>query len=57
MYEDDTVLYVHEKKKSDVATKLTDQMQKVSDWLSQNCLTLNTDKTVATCFTRGKFLL
>lgn len=57
MYADDAVVFVHGKDEMDVASKLTEQMQRVSDWQSQNCLTLNTEKTVVMYFTnRGKRL-
>lgn len=44
MYADDTVLFAHGKNEIDVAPQLPNQMQKVSDWQRQNCLTLSTDK-------------
>lgn len=51
MYADDTVLFVHAKNEAEVSKQLTIQMQNVAVWLSQNNLTLNTDKTVAMYFT------
>ena len=48
---DDTVLYIHGKSATEVATKLSKVMNKVSDWLYNSCLTLNADKTVTMFFT------
>ena len=50
MYADDTVLYVHAKTRQQAALKLTSALNKVSDWLTYNCLTLNVSKTVAMYF-------
>ena len=51
MYADETVLYTHRKIATEVATKLSMVMNKVSDWLYNSCLTLNVDKTVTMFFT------
>ena len=54
MYADDTVLFTHGKDPEQVATKLTLTMQKVTKWLNNSCLTLNTEKTI-TMFFRNKY--
>ena len=51
MYADDTVLYTHGKSATEVATKLSKVMNKVSDCLYNSCLMLNVDKTVTMFFT------
>lgn len=38
MYADDTVLYTHRKNATEVAIKLTKEMQKVIEWLNYSCL-------------------
>ena len=50
MYADDTVLYVHGKNKQQTVTKLTAALVHVSDWLTNSCLHLNTNKTVCMYF-------
>lgn len=44
MYADDTVIFTHGKDAETVAAKLTATMEKIAEWLSQSCLTLNTEK-------------
>lgn len=51
LYADDSVLFRHGKKLAEVATRLTIEMKKVSDWLHITCLTLNTDQTFSMYFT------
>lgn len=50
MYADDTVVYVHGKTNEQVAQKLDVAMSKISDWLTQCCLTLNVQKTACMHF-------
>ena len=38
MYADDTVLYTHRQNATEVAMKLTKEMQKVTEWLNYSCL-------------------
>lgn len=52
MYTDDTVLYIHGPSKTAVATKLTNAMVKISEWLNQCSLQLNVSKTVGMFFTK-----
>jgi len=47
---DDTVIYVHDKTNEQVAQKLSIVMTKISDWLTQCCLTLNVQKTASMYF-------
>ena len=44
MYADDTVIFTHGKDVETVANKLTAAMERVAEWLSDSCLTLNTEK-------------
>ena len=46
MYDDDTVLYTHGKTTSEVATKLTKELENVAKWLIDSNRTLNVGKTV-----------
>ncbi len=50
MCADYTVVYTYAKTKEQAAIKLTAALNKVSDWLSHSCLTLNASKTVGMCF-------
>ena len=52
MYADDTVLYVHAKSKEQAATKLTEALVHISDWLKRSCLHLNINKTVCMIFSQ-----
>ena len=54
MYADDTVLFVHGKRATEVASKLSAAMEKISVWLNHSCLTLNADKTVTMFFSKAK---
>ena len=50
MYADDTLLYTHGKNASDVASKLTKEMENVAKWLIDSNHTLNVGKTVTMYF-------
>ncbi len=50
MYADDTVIYVHDKTKEQVAHKLSIAMTKILDWFTQCCLTLNVQKSACMYF-------
>ena len=50
MYADDTVVYVHAKNKTQAAYKLNTVITRIVKWLSDNCLHLNTKKTVCMFF-------
>jgi hypothetical protein len=52
MYADDTVLYVHAKNKQQAATKLSEALVYVSDWLKVSDLYLNINKTVCMFFSK-----
>ena len=52
MYADDTVLYVHAKSKQQAASKLTEALVHVSDWLKRSRLHLNINKTVCMFFSQ-----
>ena len=54
MYADDTAVYAHSKHPEKVAAALTEVMTRISEWLDNNQLTLNTKKTVFTYFTKKK---
>jgi hypothetical protein len=50
MYADDTIIYVTAETSHLAAEMLTRQLVSVSQWLQDNCLTLNYNKTVSMCF-------
>ena len=50
MYADDTVIYVHAKRRQQVAYKLTAALSAISNWLEHSCLTLNISKTACMYF-------
>ncbi len=52
MYADDTVLYLHTKNKQQAATKLTEALVHVSEWLKMSDLHLNINKTVCMFFSK-----
>ncbi len=52
MYADDTVLYLHTKNKQQAATKLTEVLVHVSEWLKMSDLHLNINKTVCMFFSK-----
>ena len=52
MYADDTVIYLHAKNKQHAATKLTEALVHVSDWLKRSYLHLNINKTVCMFFSK-----
>ena len=54
MYADDTVIYTHAKNREQAASKLTAVLNKVSDWLTSSCLTLNVSKTVGMYFSNKR---
>lgn len=45
LYADDTMVYVADKNRAVIGSKLTKSLQKVSVWLNRSCMTLNTKKT------------
>lgn len=53
-YADDTVFYVKGGSWSDIKLKLTHGMQKITEWLNTNLLTLNYEKTKIVAFTSYK---
>ena len=54
LYADDTVLYTHAKSAQQAATKLTNALVGVAEWLDQSCLTLNVSKTKGMFFAKTK---
>lgn len=54
MYADDTIIYVTAETSHLAAEMLTRQLVSVSQWLQDNCLTLNYNKTVSMCFSLKK---
>lgn len=50
MYADDTIIYVSAKNPQIAAEMLSKELDGVSQWLRNNHLTLNYDKTVSMCF-------
>ena len=54
MYADDTVIFTHGKDVHTVANKLTAAMERVAEWLSDSCLTLNTEKTLTMYFSNAR---
>ena len=45
LYADDTVIYCYHTHLSDIERNLTEDLQKVAQWLNENKLSLNLDKT------------
>ncbi len=54
MYADDTVIFTHGKDAGAVAAKLSAAMGKIVEWLSDSCLTPNTEKTVTMYFSNKR---
>lgn len=54
MYADDTVVFVHANSAAQAADLLSKSMQKITEWLNQNCLQLNISKTVCMFLSKSK---
>lgn len=54
LYADDTVLYTYAKSAQQAATKLSNALVGVAEWLDQSCLTLNIGKTKGMFFSKTK---
>lgn len=52
MYADDTVILSHEKTPEEAATKLTNAMLLITDWLKLSCLHFNFSKTTCMFFSK-----
>ena len=52
MYADDAVIFTHGSNSDITSNKLNSAMARVQDWLNNNCLLLNTTKTVCMNFTK-----
>lgn len=50
LYADDTIIYVAADSPKEASNVLNRQLVSISQWLHDNCLTLNYTKTVAMCF-------
>ncbi len=54
MYADDTVIFTHARTTELAAEKLSVAMERITQWLEQSCLTLNTGKTKGMFFSKMK---
>ncbi len=54
MYADDTVIFTHARTAELAAEKLNVAMERITQWLEQSCLTLNTGKTKRMFFSKIK---
>ena len=57
MYADDTVILAYGKSTEEVASKLTEALSLIANWLELSCLQLNISKTVAMFFSKNNKII